>query len=247
MSVNESFPGKPICGLTNHIMRVPRVFERTEEDSAGARISAGRYNLLIGLVLCWGFLVNWLIVRFVPYEAVADVHWLVFLIGYFVSCFLGVRIFTKSQTPAISFIGYNLVVLPFGFVINRMVHHYDESLVLEAIRVTALVTVVMMALGSLIPAFFKKTVGVLSIILVSVIVIELIEMFVFGVNHGWLDWLVVAIFCGLIGFNWARANSIPKTADNAVDSAAALYTNIINLFLRMLRIIGRKRKHKLIV
>lgn len=41
---------------------------------------------------------------------------------------------------------------------------------------------------------------------------------------------------GYIGYEWARANSIPKTVDNAIDSAA-LY---INLFLRLVRILGRR-------
>ncbi|MBT7579493.1 MAG: hypothetical protein HN633_12065, partial [Candidatus Marinimicrobia bacterium] len=50
-----------------------------------------------------------------------------------------------------------------------------------------------------------------------------------------------AIFCGYIGYDWGRANQIPKTLDNAVDSAAALYMDIINLFLRVLRILGRRR------
>ena len=223
-------------------MRRPRVFERTEGDSVGARISAGRYNLIIGLVLCWGFLVNWLMVRFIPYEAVVSVHWLHFLIGYFVCCYIGTRILIKSQIPAVSFIGYNLVVLPIGLVINRLVHNYDTSVVLDAVRVTFLVTAAMMALGSLIPSFFKKTVGVLTIALISVMLIQVIEVFLFRIHRGWLDWALVVIFCGYVGYHWARANSIPKTVDNAVDSAAALYMDIINLFLRLLRIIGRKRK-----
>jgi FtsH-binding integral membrane protein len=50
---------------------------------------------------------------------------------------------------------------------------------------------------------------------------------------------VVAIFCGYIGVDWSRANSIPKTLDNAIDSAAALYMDIINLFVRILSIMGR--------
>jgi hypothetical protein len=33
---------------------------------------------------------------------------------------------------------------------------------------------------------------------------------------------------------WGRANQIPRTMDNAVDSAAALYMDIIDLFLRSL-------------
>ena len=68
----------------------------------------------------------------------------------------------------------------------------------------------------------------------------MIEIFVFGIHHGILDWIVVLIFCGYIGYDWSRANQIPKTIDNAIDSAAALYMDIINLFLRILRILGRK-------
>jgi len=73
-----------------------------------------------------------------------------------------------------------------------------------------------------------------------VILVELFQLFVLGIHSNWLDWVVVLIFCGYIGYDWGRANSIPKTLDNAVDSAAALYMDIINLFLRILRIMGRK-------
>ena len=110
----------------------------------------------------------------------------------------------------------------------------------EAIRITGLVTIAMMCLGTLFPAFFQKISGVLTIALLLVIVVELIEIFIFNTHHGILDWIVVLIFCGYIGYDWGRANQIPKTVDNAVDSAAALYMDIINLFLRILRILGRK-------
>jgi FtsH-binding integral membrane protein len=74
-----------------------------------------------------------------------------------------------------------------------------------------------------------------------VIIIELIAIFFFGGSPAIIDWIVVLIFCGYIGYDWGRANQIPKTYDNAVDSAAALYMDIINLFLRILRILGRSR------
>ena len=81
----------------------------------------------------------------------------------------------------------------------------------------------------------------LTIALLLVIVWELLEIFVFGGDRELIDWIVVVIFCGYIGLDWGRANQIPKTMDNAVDSAAALYMDIINLFLRILRILGRRR------
>ncbi|MEO1973409.1 MAG: Bax inhibitor-1 family protein, partial [Pirellulaceae bacterium] len=113
--------------------------------------------------------------------------------------------------------------------------------VLNAIMVTGLVTLVMMVLGSLFPTFFEKIVGALTIALTAVIIVEMIAAFIFHVQYGIIDWIVIVIFCGYIGYDWGRANSIPKTLDNAVDSAASLYMDIINLFLRILRVMGRRQ------
>lgn len=210
-------------------------------NSPGQAISAGLYNLIIGAVLCWGFAVNWWIVSAIPPEAILSYNIWLFLAAYFISCFTGIILFTKSTSPMVSFAGYNLVVLPFGMVINVVVAQYEPTLVVDAMRVTGMVTAVMMVLGSMYPAFFQRIQGALTIALLAVIVVELVDMFFFHKNYEILDWIVVVIFCGYIGYDWARANAIPKTVDNAVDSAAALYMDIINLFLRILRIMGRKR------
>ncbi|MBT3378664.1 MAG: hypothetical protein HN742_33245 [Lentisphaerae bacterium] len=217
------------------------VFTRTDRESVGQRISAGVYNLVIGLVLCWGFLVNWVMVKTIPYEAIAGINPWVFFLGYLAACFFGIWLFTSSDTPLVSFIGYNFVVVPFGLIINLVVCRYNPSLVLDAVRVTGLVTLVMMVLGSLFPRFFAKIAGALTIALLIVIIVELVEVFIFKMHHGIIDWIVVVIFCGYVGYDWGRANQIPKTLDNAVDSAASLYMDIINLFLRILRILGRRR------
>jgi FtsH-binding integral membrane protein len=216
-----------------------KVFDRT--GSEGEIISAGLYNFIIGLVLCWGFLVNWIMVQEISPQSVAAIDFRVFFIGYFACCFLGIYLFNKYDNPYISFLGYNLVVIPFGFIVNIVVSRYDSALVLEAIRITGMVTVIMMVLGSLYPRFFQKIAGALTMALFIVIVVELVEIFVFSIHHGIIDWIVVLLFCGYIGYDWARANVIPKTVDNAIDSAAALYMDIINLFLRILRILGRKK------
>jgi len=218
------------------------VFQRSEAESSGVRISENIYNLTIGLVLCWGFLVNWIIVKSFPVGALMRFNPLILIILYFACCFFGVFLYSKSTNPLISFAGYNCVVLPFGLIINLAVHQYDPALVLQAIRITGLVTIVMMVLGTVFPVFFQRIVGALTIALIAVIIIEVIEIFIFKVHHGILDWIVVLIFCGYIGYDWGRANRIPKTLDNAVDSAAALYMDIINLFLRILRILGSRNR-----
>ncbi|BFL81694.1 hypothetical protein LFREDSHE_01440 [Shewanella baltica] len=112
---------------------------------------------------------------------------MIFFIGYFASCFFGIYLFQKSSNPVVSFIGYNFVVVPFGLIINMVVSQYDPELVTEAIRITGLVTIAMMCLGTLFPAFFQKISGALTIALVLVIVVELIEVFIFNTHHGILD------------------------------------------------------------
>lgn len=219
---------------------VKSVFER--RDTNGLTISATAYNLVIGLTLLWGFAANWLMVTQIDPQLIANINIWLFLIGYFASCIFGIFLFTGSSNPAVSFVGYNFIVVPFGLVINLVVSRYDSDVVSEAILITGLVTLGMMCLGSMFPAFFKKIRNALTMALLLVIVVELVCLLVFKIHHGIIDWIVVLIFCGYIGYDWGRANQIPKTLDNAVDSAAALYMDIINLFIRILRIIGKSKR-----
>lgn len=213
---------------------------RRDDYYDGTAVSAATYNLIIGLVLCWGFAVNWLIVHHVSTAWLEDLHIGLFLLGYFASCLFGIYLFNSSREPAISFLGYNLVVVPFGFVVNMAVSRHDPALVLRAIEVTATVTLVMMLLGTAFPRFFRAIYSGLFVALLAVLAVELFQIFVLHMHSDWIDWAVAAIFCGYIGYDWGRANRIPKTIDNAIDSAAAIYMDIINLFLRILRILGRR-------
>jgi len=214
------------------------VFDRTGHDNPD--LTANAYNALIGLTLFWGFLVNWLMVINIDVAVLQSINPLVFYGGYFASCIAGIMLFTKSSKPFYSFIGYNLVVIPFGTIVAMVLVNYDKAVISEAIRLTGAVTAVMMILGSIFPAFFKGIGRALFFALIAVIIVEMIEVFILGIHHDILDWAVVLIFSGYIGYDWARANSIPRTVDNAIDSAAALYMDIINLFLRLVRILGRK-------
>ena len=54
-------------------------------------------------------------------------------------------------------------------------------------------------------------------------------------NVGFVDWLAAGLFALYIGYDMWRASEIPANLDNAVDVAASLYLDIINLFLSLLR------------
>jgi FtsH-binding integral membrane protein len=180
-------------------------------------------------------------VKTIPVETLLQIKPIVFYLGYFALALGGVFLFKKSSNPFLSFVGYNMVAVPFGAVINIVVSRYNSAIVLEAIQLTGAVTLVMMFLGTLFPSFFSRIAGALTIALLAVILVDLANMFFFKKDIPALDWIVAVIFCGYIGYDWGRANQIPKTLDNAIDGAASLYMDIINLFLRILSILGRRR------
>jgi FtsH-binding integral membrane protein len=157
----------------------------------------------------------------------------VFIIAYFASCLLGVWMFNTSTDPAVSFTGYNLVVVPFGLIVNLVVSRYDPDVVLQAVETTALVTVGMMTLGSLFPRLFAAARGSLAIALLLTLAIQVTRVMLFHWDPSLYDWVIVVVFCGYIGYDWGRAQRIPPTVDNAIDSAAEIYMDVINLFLRI--------------
>jgi FtsH-binding integral membrane protein len=219
------------------------VFERRSARKLSRKIiSPTLYNLTMGLVLLWGFGLNVVLVNSLPVSSLLEIPPLVFFIGYFASCFYGIHLFKTSTNPWVSFLGFNFVVIPFGLVLNIIVSHYDPNIVAESFRITAIITAIMMALGTAFPDFFKNIRWALTIALLAVVVVELVEVFIFKIESGIIDWTVALIFCGYVGYDWGRANLIPKTLDNAIDSAAALYMDIVNLFVRILRALGRRRR-----
>ena len=196
------------------------------------KLTSKQYNLAIGAILLWGFAINVIICMFfqdifVTWNPVAVI------IGYFVAAIIGLCMNKFSDNTIISFIGYNLVILPVGVVLSISLEDYYVSSVLYAFIQAALITLLMIIIATIKPEIFESMGQTLFICLTGAIVIEFIMVLV-GVNPRWWDWIVALIFCGYIGYDWTEAQKKRKTLDNAVDSAVDLYLDIINLFVRLL-------------
>jgi FtsH-binding integral membrane protein len=59
-----------------------------------------------------------------------------------------------------------------------------------------------------------------------------------------LDCFGVIIFSGMVVFDWNRAMRLPRTLDNAVDSALAVYLDWFNIFIRLLSLLGERDSNK---
>lgn len=91
------------------------------------------------------------------------------------------------------------------------------------------------------PQFFRSIGGILFWVLLAAIVAEIVMLFVFNYKPAFMDWIVAVIFMGFIGYDYAMALKDDATVDKAIDRVVALYLDIINLFIRILSIMGNSK------
>ena len=218
--------------------RQARLDAAYEEDQL---IGARAYNGVMLGVLLWGLLINVLLCVYIG-DVTCYVRPGIFFIGYLVCAIAGVLIAGKSHRPLISFLGYNLVVIPFGLTISAAVAAYGglgSRVVADAFLYTLLITVGMGGAAMAFPALFDKLGGALLGVLIGMVLCELL-LLIFRVDQQVTDWIAAGLFALYIGFDLHRSQQFAKTLDNAVDCALDIYLDIANLFLRLLRLFARK-------
>ena len=215
-----------------------RKFERLNSGLMDA-VSPSVYNLVIGIMLVYGFLVNAAIVAFCG-ETFAHINPVVFIVGYFISVIIGTIMAVKSSNPVVSFIGYNLIVLPIGALLSVCLPGFSASDIMSAMVATGVVTFAMMVASMAFPHVFAGMGRSLFISLILGIIVEIVASLL-GYGGDIFNWFFVIIFSCYIGYDWHKAQMYPKTIDNAIDSAIDIYLDIINLFIRLLEIFSKKR------
>lgn len=121
------------------------------------------YNLTLGATVLWGVAMNVVLCAFCG-DFVASVNPFIFLIAYFALAFGGQVISYKSKSPVVSFIGYNMVVVPVGLVVASVVSYYGGIGAEEvglAFLFTAIITGCMISLSIIYPNFFSRIGGLL--------------------------------------------------------------------------------------
>lgn len=207
------------------------------------QLGASTYNLLIGGLLLYGFLVDGLICYFfgdLLYYA-SDVVWIGLLVTYVVCVILSV-VLSSSHSAVVNFIGYNLLVLPIGVMLSLAVSVASYRDVLGALLGTTVFVALMIGASYFRPQFFLSLGPTLGISLLVTLVAELI-LLLLGFGTEWADYLVIAIFSLYLGFDWQRANRVTPSIRNAILSATQIYLDIVNIFIRLLRILARSRKN----
>jgi len=206
----------------------------------GLGVSDAVFNLTIGLVLLWGFFVNGCMAVFFS-SSILQMNYLLILVLYFAGSIVGTMTVYKSDQPLISLVGFTLLSMSMGLLLTYFVSYYTVSSISTAFFLSGVVTACMIVLSCIFPAFFNGLGRTLATSLLLAIIADLAAVFLFRAALGILDMAVVLIFCGYIGYDWSKAQMYPRTLDNAIDCAADIYVDIVNLFIRILSLLGRRR------
>jgi FtsH-binding integral membrane protein len=203
------------------------VFERSGSDEMSRRA----FYMVHGALTAWGLLLAGIVSQMTT-------DWKPGIVMYFVVG-LGIPllgIFMTAGGAVLSFIGYHLVVVPFGAILGPMLVQVElahPGAVHQAFFLTAGVTVAMGASGILFPNFYRGLGGALFGALSALLVVSVIGIFVPEIgNMRIIDWIAAGLFALYIGYDMYRASSIPATLNNAIDVATAQFLNIFNLFVR---------------
>ena len=206
------------------------VFDREGSDT----ISANAFYFIVSLGLAWGFVLTAYFANYAIEIGFMPDIWQLLLIGLAIPI-LGILIAIKSKNPIVSFIGYNMVVVPFGFILGPVVNHYSPDVIRNTMYTTAGIAVFMGLMGTMFPNFFSRIGGFLLVALFAMLMVLILQLFIPAMRLHIFDYIGAGLFSLLIGYDMYRANHIQKTVNNAIDVCIDLYLDIINLFLFLLR------------
>ena len=200
------------------------------------------YNLLCGFVILYGLILNYLLCTY-GLELAMTIKPMILIVSYISFGVLGSTLAILSKKATISFIGYNLLVIPAGLVLSLALQEYggiDSIIVKQSFLYTSSVIMVMITLGVIFPKLFEKLERILFISFMGLFITYLI-IIIFHIDNIIISWIASIIYSLYIGYDIYKSQQINKTADNAVDCAINVYVDIIVLFLNILDILGKTK------
>ena len=156
--------------------------------AATAYIS-GYFSRTIGLTLLWGVLINVVMATFFTYQ-ILSLNYVLVIVLYFAGTLGCSYLVHKSDSPAVSFAGFTGMAVSMGLLLTYYVTAFSGNSVAYAFIATGLVTVIMIILSMLYPAFFQNLGRTLIISLLGCILVEFVGSILFRIPLGFIDYIV---------------------------------------------------------
>lgn len=163
----------------------------------------------------------------------------------FIGAIIGISIYSSSDEASTSFFGASLLSFSLGMSVGPLVVLYSAYVVTKALVLTLGVTVLMGVLAILIPDKIRGAGGILFAVLCFLMIAWFGQfiLLLFGIYFPLtlLDYVAALLFSLYIWYDMSRALQLPPTWNNAIDASAAIIVDVVNLFVTLLRIIGRSQ------
>lgn len=200
------------------------------------------YNCLTMGLVAAGFFVIAVIYQMASdniIESYVGVDYILFVIALCVISIVSIIVMAigKSiQNPVISGIAYAVFCVSIGIPVAFALTACELPVITSAFFITFGLSVVFTIAGFVFPDFFSKITRICFTVLIAIIVSEIIFM-ILGISQTVTDYVVIIIFCCLLGFDaYAMANDEPTTS-NAFYHASQIFLDLMNIFIRVLSII----------
>lgn len=160
----------------------------------------------------------------------------------------GVRLSATSTEPVGSLVGYALVSGMFGLFLGPLVAEYSPGIVFKSFVLTTALVFVLGAVGVAIPQSLRGWGPFLLGALVALIVGLVIVLFASALGFNaqglvlFLTWVGIVIFSGLVIYDLNRAMRLQRNVNNAIDVSVAVFLDFINIFIRILSLMGGVKK-----
>lgn len=178
----------------------------------------------------------------------AELNWL-YIIGTLVVAIAGVTLALNTDIPLLSFIGYMMVCIPFGYITGPVVALYTSASIFKVLLITTSIVIILGLVGVFIPESLESwgsyLFAGLLVLLLGIFIIPIASAFGIPIQGAltWMDWLGVLLFCGYVVYDMNRAMRVERTHDNAIDCALAVYLDFANIFVRLLQLTGVKKSN----
>jgi len=153
---------------------------------------------------------------------------------------VGVFLNHRERHPVTNVIGLALVAFPFGIMLGPVFALYTAASVMNVMFLTLVLTVSLGLLGVMIPKSLEHWAGwlcgALWILIIGMFVVPLLGLGAAAMSI--IDWACVFVFGALIVFDMNRAMRLRRSHSAAIEVALAMYLDILNLMLHLLRIFG---------
>ena len=166
--------------------------------------------------------------------------WIIFLVEIFIGFYLSSRIYKMDVGLARGlYIGYTALT---GLTFSTIFIVYEIESIIWIFLATSLIFVCFSIIGNRMNVDFRKMGVYLMVFLFALIILEIVNIFIMSHTLNMIACVLgLAIFVAYVAYDIKKLDYYEDNEKFAIIGAFHLYLDFINIFLKLLRLFGRRR------